>query len=266
MIRALFVRNFRHQWRLLFALGLGLALVEGLLVKISARIETGPGLRFFLEQLLPPDVREAMSSQLALLSFAGAVGFGFQHPLVLVAAIAFVIGAATIPAGERESGFLDLLLARPVPRSRYLAAVVLLVVLGAVVLPSAQLAGAAAGLALVEASGEIPWIRYASSAAGLTTLLLAVGGYSLLIAADAQRRGLATARAVGLTLAAFWLDVTADMWEPLRALRWLSPFAYFRPVPAAVIPHTPLENPLVLLAVFTACVAAAFYRFGRRDL
>ncbi len=245
---------------------MGLVLIEGLVVWISARIETGPGLRFFLEQLLPPDLREALSSQLALLSLAGAVGFGFQHPLVLVAAIAFVIGAATIPAGERESGLLDLLLARPAPRSRYLAAVVLLVVLGAVVLPSALLVGAAVGLGLVEADGEIPWTRYAMSAAGLSTLLMAIGGYSLLIATGAARRGLATAWAVGLTLAFFWLDATADMWQPLRALRWLSPFAYFRPIPAAVIPHTPLENPLVLLTVFAACVAAAFYRFGRRDL
>ncbi len=62
------------------------------------------------------------------------------------------------------------------------------------------------------------------------------------------------------------MDVTAQIWAPLKALQWLSPFAYYRPIQAAVIPHTPIENPIVLLAIFVVGLAAAFARFRRQDL
>ncbi len=182
MIRPLLARNVRHHRRLLLALCAGLILFEMLIVYIAAQIEMGPGLRMFLEQLLPPDVRETYASQFAMISLAGAVAFGFQHPFVLVGTIAFVMVAATVPAGERDSGLLDLLIARPLPRRRYLAGVLLLMVLGAVILPLALLAGAAIGLGIVDSADELPWIRYLPSAAGLTTLLLAVGGYTLALA------------------------------------------------------------------------------------
>lgn len=266
MIRPLLGRNIRHHRNLLLALCLGLILLETLIVYIAAQIEMGPGLRIFLEQLLPPDVRETYASQFAMLSLAGAVAFGFQHPFVLVATIAFVIVAATVPAGERDTGFLDLLIARPLPRSRYLVAVLLLMVLGAVILPLALLAGAAFGLGIVEAADELPWTRYLPSAFGLTTLLLAIGGYTLALASAARRRGTAVARSAGLTLVLFWVDFTADMWRPLQTVRWLSPFNYFEPIQAAVVPHTPVVNPLALLAVFAAGVVVALVRFQERDL
>ena len=117
-----------------------------------------------------------------------------------------------------------------------------------------------------ESEQALPWTRYAASAAGLSTLLLAIGGYTLLLAAGARRRGTAAARALGVTIALFWVDVMADLWDPLQYIDWLSPFRYFRPIPSAVVPYTPLENPLALLGIFVVCTALAFYRFQRQDL
>jgi ABC-2 type transport system permease protein len=199
-------------------------------------------------------------------SFPGAVAFGFVHPVTIVAAAAFVVVAATIPAAERESGLLDLVLARPVPRGRYLLSVALMLVVGAVLLPLALFAGAAFGLGIVTVEERLPLVRYAPAAAGLGFLLLAVGGYSLLFAAGAKRRGPAIGRAVGLTLAFYVVEFLADFWEPLDRIRWLSPFHYYKPIAAAVVPHTPPENPLVLLAAFVVLVAAAHFRFRRQDL
>ena len=73
----------------------------------------------------------------------------------LLATLAFAMVVATIPTGERESGFLELILARPVPRRRYLLAALLPLIFGAVLLPLALVAGALIGIQLVEADPDV---------------------------------------------------------------------------------------------------------------
>ena len=266
MILALFLRNLRHHARLLVAMMLGLGVFEVLILWVAAKIDEGAGLREFLESILPEGAQEAVFSQFGLVSFPGAVAFGFVHPVAIVAATAFVVVVATVPAAERETGFLDLVLARPVPRGRYLLTVVLLLLLGAVLLPLALLGGAAFGLGIVDVEDRLPLARYVPAAFGLGFLLLAVGGYSLLFAAGARRRGPAIGRAVALTLAFYVVEYLADFWDLLDRIRWVSPFHYYKPIAAAVVPDTPLVNPVVLLAAFVVLAAAAHLRFRRQDL
>ncbi len=266
MIRALFLRNLRNHAVLLAVIWIGIALFEAFLVWVAARIDMGPGLRVILEQLVPAEVREAFFTQLGLASFGGAVSFGFQHPFVLVGAVAFIVVAATVPTGERESGFLDVVLAHPVPRGSYLVAATLLVVLGALVIPGALLAGAAVGMSLVEVVGEPSWSAYVPATLGLAALLLAVGGYSLLFGSGVGRRGIAAARAAGVTLVFYWLDFLGDYWDSLRRIRWLSPFCYFDPVKASLGSGLGVRDPMVLLIVFVVCSLAALVVFRRQDL
>jgi len=262
----LFCRNLRRHAVVLGALAVGLGVFEDLIVRVAAQIDMGTGLRAFLEQIIPPAMKKGLAQQLAFASFAGAPAFGFQHPVTLVAALAFVVLAATIPAGERESGFLDLLLARPVRRSRYLIAVLGLLLAGAVLLPLALLAGAAAGLARVSVEGQLPWWRYAPCAGGLAVLLLSIGGYTLFLASGARRRGRAVGLAVGVTLLTYVIEVLADFWTAFDRIRWVSPFHYFKPIAAAVVPETPIQDPIVLLGVFAAFAVLAAARFERQDL
>jgi ABC-2 type transport system permease protein len=265
VIGALVGRNLRHQRGLLLALVLGLMGFEVLLVFAAAQIESGLGFRSLVE-MLPQALRDALASQLSLASFAAAVALGFQHPFAVAATVAFVVLAASVPAAERESGLLDLILARPAHRARYLFASLLCVVLGAVILPLALLGGAAVGLALVQQPGELAWTRYVPSAGGLVALLLAVGGYTLLLASGAARRGPPVARAVGLTLVMYVVEFLADVWPRLEWIRWTSPFHYFKPIASAVVPSTPVIDPLVLLGAFGVTTLAAFVRFQRRDI
>lgn len=266
MIRALFMRNLRHHAVLLLALWLGLVLLELAIVRIGAQIETGPGIRAILEQVLPQQLRQVIIGQVDLLSFTGLVGFGFQHPLVLTAAAAFLMVVATIPAGERETGLLDLILARPLPRARYLLAVLLLVVLGALLFPAAILAGAALGLATVQVPEQVSLGSYGPAAANLAALLLAVGGGTLLLASRARRRGVAAAQAAGLWLLFYWLDVLAGIWKPLASVSWLSPFHYFRPMESVVLRTTPWFGLAVLLGIFLAGATLSLLQFRRQDL
>lgn len=265
MIGALVARNLRHLQKMIFGTTVGLIAFETLLTWAASQIEKNTGLRALI-QILPPAAQEILAPQLAYVSFPGAVAFGFGHPIALAASIAFVVVAATVPLGEMETGFLDLVLARPVSRRSYLLASLTSVILGAILAPAGLLAGAALGLSLVGLPSELPWTRYARSAAELGPLLLAVGGYTLLLAAGARRRGPAIARSVGLTLAFFFLDFLAQIRTELRPAQYISPFHYFRPVPAAVTPELPIKNLIVLLGLFVATTALAFVRFDRRDV
>jgi ABC-2 type transport system permease protein len=266
VIRALIGRQLRHHRAFLVSLTAGLALLEWLLVVIVARIEMGPGMLALFEQIVPSAVRSMFATQLGMVSFGGLVAFGFTHPAALVAAIGFVVVVGTVPAGERESGLLDLILSRPVPRSRYLASLVLLLVAGSLLLPLALVTGAAVGLAQVDNPDELPWTRYLHAAGGFTTLLLAIGGYTLFIAAGSRRRGRAVALTVGLTVAFFWIDMMAGLWSPLERVQWLSPFSYYDPMGAVVASGAPLEHPVVLLGIFALTTGAAFGRFRHQNL
>lgn len=266
MIRTLAARNLRQHARLLAAISFALAVFEGLIVWAAAKIEQGTGLRVLLEQFLPESVRTAMAPQLSMFAFPGAVAFGFAHPVALVAVSAFVITAATIPAGERESGFLEIVLARPVDRSTYLGAALAVTIVGAIVLPGALLTGAALGLSRVDVPGEISWVRYVPAAAGLAALELVIGGIAFFFGATARRRGVAVGRAVATILALYFLELLAGVWDLPQRVRWISPFHYFDPVRSSVISRTPPEDPAILIASSVVLALLAAIRFRREDL
>jgi ABC-2 type transport system permease protein len=265
-VGVLYLRLLRLHAPLLAATAGAALLFEVFMVWVSAQLDTGLGLRVFLEQFVPPEMQRLISEQFGVGTFQGAVAFGFQHPVFLVAVMAFVVVAASVPAGERESGFLDLVLARPVRRADYLSATVLLVVTGAVVLPAAVLTGAAVGLATVAAVPEdVAWTAYVPAAVAQGMILLAAGGIVLVSSASGRRRGPAVGRAVALLLVFYWLDFVGPFWEPLDAARWISPFTYFDPT-GAVGASVQFVDVVVLLGVFAVTTAAAFVEFRRQDL
>ncbi|MFC1661040.1 hypothetical protein ACFL3S_06280 [Gemmatimonadota bacterium] len=265
MIRSLLFRGLRQHAALLGVLSLGLFLFEWALIWVAARIDMGPGFLQWLQAMLPGDVAESIFGQFGFASFAGTVSFGFQHPFALVASIAAVVVMATLPAAEREEGLLDLILSRPVPRSRYLGAMATLVMFAAILSPLALLAGSGLGLAVVDVPQGVSWLDYLPSAAALALLLMAVGAYALLLGTDARRRGRAVAQVVGLTLLFYWLDFLGDYWDALETARLLSPFHYFDPARAAST-GIPERDLWVLGGITVLCTLGAFLNFRNQDL
>ena len=265
MIRVLLSRNLRQHTGLLGILSASLLLFQWAVVWVADRIEAGPGFRELFSGLLPPGMQEAILGQFGFATFGGAVSFGYQHPFSLVAAIALVTVMATIPAREREAGLLDLILARPLTRTQYMAACGLLVLLAALLPPLALLGGGTLGLVFVETSDVVSWTAYLPAATGLSFLLLAIGGYTLLLSTQAKRRGLAIGRAVGITLFFYWLDFMGGYWDLLEQPQRISPFHYFDPA-AAASSGLNLGHMAVLGGVALAGFAGAFLSFSRQDL
>ena len=121
------------------------------------------------------------------------------------------------------------------------------------------------GLGTVQVEDEPAWTTLVPSAFGLTTLLLAFGGLTLLFASTASRRGSAVSPAVGVILTLFVIQAFASLYPPLERISWLSLFHYFNPITSAISGPS-LTDPLVLLAVFAVSSGLAFVRFGRRDI
>ncbi|MBT8397382.1 MAG: hypothetical protein HKO65_13930 [Gemmatimonadetes bacterium] len=265
MIRALVVRGIRQHGRLIAALCAGLVLFEGAVVWAAASIGMGPEFQQLMTTLFPANVVDTIFSQFGFASFSGAISFGYQHPVTLVISVAIVTVLATVPAHERETGFLDLVLSRPLARGKYLAATTILLAIGSALPPIALLLGSAWGLEVVEASEGLGWKEYLPAAGVLALLLVTVGSYTLFFTSAAKRRGTAIAQSVGVTLVFYWLDFMGDYWDVLETPRLFSPFHYFDPAVAAGA-GVPLGHLLVLSGITLTCTAAAFWNFSRQDL
>jgi ABC-2 type transport system permease protein len=260
--------SFGRLRGLVAALAAVVALFQLLLIRVAGTLQESAGFGR-LAEFVPPFVRQmAGESLLSFMSFAGVVCLGYFHPMIIAALCALVVAAATEPAAEIETRFLDAILVRPVPRLAIIARSALLLLLLPALVLLAMLAGTAAGLHwLAPPDAHPPGARLlASLAANLWALLVCVGGWALAIAAAARRRSLAGTVAGVAVLALFLLDYLARAWKPAAAIAWLSPFHYFRAV--ELLAGRPLDasHLAVLLAAGLVGMALAAVVFTRRDL
>lgn len=266
MIRALTWRNLRQHALLLSILFLSMILLEFFLVWVAVQMNIGPEFQRFLEGFLPSEVTEMIFGQFGLTTFEGAVAFGYQHPFSLVASIVMVTVAATLPAAERERGYLEVFLSHPVPRARYLLSTLIFVVLVSLAMPLGLLIGTALGLKVVESPSGLSWTEYVPAAGALALLLLAIGGYTLLLATGSHRRGIATAQGVAFTLLFYWLDFMGGYWQALAYARRASPFFYYDPARASVGSGiSPMEIG-ILGGITVTTSLLAFLNFERQEL
>lgn len=274
MIYTLLGRQLRHLRWIIVALAVGLAAFQVLIIHLAEAFDAGPGIQEFLD-MLPQLIHDLVNSQIASKSFPAFVAFGFMHPAAMVGCVSLIVLLATATAGERDAGFLDLLLARPLPRTTHLSASVAGIVLTALVLPAVMLGGCALGLALVSVPDELPWTDYIIAAGLLSALLMAIGGFALLVGVTSARRGTAIARIVAVLLVVYVLDGMTKVFTSISPLKWLTPFHYFDPM-GAVLEFDPLSaapgslppwgNLLILLAVAAGTTALAYRSYRARDL
>lgn len=218
-------------------------------------------------QTLMPNFLEQWTSVLTS-SFKSLVLFGYTHPLVALFLIAVAISVGTEPAAEIESKFIDLLMARPVPRMAIVARTLAVLVVMTLLAIACMMIGTAVGIHFIAPAGaEPPTPRViASLAANLALLVLAWGSIALMFASFAHRRATAAAVCGFLAFSTFVLDWIGRLWDLVRPLSRLSPFHYFSPFD--IIGGKPLGRVDVLalagIIVATSIVASVVY--ARRDL
>jgi ABC-2 type transport system permease protein len=259
--------SLKRARTLLLAMGLLLAAFQVLLVVIARSIEHA-GEFEQMASLLPPFVRSLLGPSIAsVMSFSGMVCLGYFDLGIVIALLALTIALATVPASEVESGFADLILARPLRRHWLITRTIALVLVAIVLMLIVMMAGTWTGLALL-APANVRWPSprmVGSVAINLGLLMLCWGGVAMAFGAVC-RRSVASSVTGLLALASLLLDLTGRLWPPADRVAWLSPFRYFIPFDLVMGTELPVENILVLWAIAMTGFTLAYFFFSQRDI
>ncbi|MPZ13415.1 MAG: ABC transporter permease subunit [Chloroflexi bacterium] len=260
VLRNVFTKTLSNQRRALLGWAVGLAGVS----LVYAGFYPSVNQPAFAEAManFPPALMETFgwADIISAEGYLGSTVLGLLGP-VLTIILAAATGARAI-AGDEEAGTLDLLLARPVGRSR-----VVLERFGALVASMAWLGLVVWGGTLVAARiGEmsIAVDRVTAAVVALALLSLGFGTAALATGAVTGRRGLAVAVAAALAVAAYLANNLASL-VGAEWLQWVSPFFYS-------LGHDPLRTGFdlgglaVLIAIPLVLVVVALWSFHRRDV
>jgi ABC-2 type transport system permease protein len=253
---------------LVASMGLILVLFQVFVVLIAKSIQ-GSNAFEQMGALIPPFARDLLGPAMtSFMSFRGIVCMGYFHLAVMSALIALSITLATMPTSEIETGFIDLILARPLARHWIITRTIAVTALSTVAILIMMMLGTWLGLhALVP--NNVGWPSRSlifSMVLNLGLLMLCWSGIAMAIGSAARRRGVAGALAGLLALTTFLLDYVARAWQPAEAAGWLSPFRYFAPFDLLLGNPLPVKNLLVLAGIAVSGFLLSYILFSRRDI
>jgi ABC-2 type transport system permease protein len=264
----LFLYSLKRARTLVITTGLLLAALQLVLIFVAGELHSS-GAFDQLSALLPPFARELLGPSFAVvMSFGGIVCLGYFELAVMGALIALAVTLATTPASEVETGFMDLILARPLARHWIITRTIVLTTLVTAFLLGLMVAGTWAGLEMFAPKGvQWPSPRLVNSlAVNLGTLTLSWSGVAMAIGGASSRRSIAGGATGLLALGTFLLDYVARLWQPAEKIAWLSPFRYYNPFELIMGNPLPINNQVVLGTIAAAGFAAAYILFARRDI
>jgi ABC-2 type transport system permease protein len=262
MFRSIFTKTLR-DWRLAIALwGIGLALM----VYAYLPLYTSQ-----LSQMSPGDLQRLAETQRFFaepVEIASATGYTTWKVLAF---LPLMLGIWAARAGARlgryaeERGVLDIILATPRSRARYLGEGIAALVVALMVIGAAIGLGAMAG----EAAADVPVAPGGALLAGLNISLvtLAVGMLALLLAQFFTSAGAATGAACGVLVLAYFLDGTGRLSPDLAWVGRLSPFHLYSLSKPLIASYGTNAGAMLALAALAALLGgASIPLFIRRDV
>ncbi len=195
------------------------------------------------------------------------VAIGYQHPLILTS---LMINAVLIPSGlltaETERGTMELLLARPITRSRVYVLTACISGISQLALVSIVLAGTAIWTRYFDYGESIPLDGFLHVTLHLMALGLAVIGLSMATAAWFNERGKAIGIVVGYLVGSYLMDFSAVWLPSLKALHPYTLFYYCRPNPILESGEINVRQIATLLIIAGVSLCLGAWRWRRRDL
>jgi ABC-2 type transport system permease protein len=264
----LVAHSLKRVRTLVLSMGVLLAAFQMILIVVAGSIQNSGGFEQ-LGSLLPPFARELLGPAMAsFMSFAGIVCLGYFDLAVMGPLVALSISLGTMPASEVETGFIDLILSRPIARQWIITRTIIVTILSIAMLLPWMLAGTWTGLETL-ASKNAGWPSeklILSLAINLGLLMLCWSGVALAIGSASRRRSVAGASTGLLALTAFLLDYVGRLWKPAESVAWLSPFRYYSPFDLVMGNPLPSKNLAVLGGIAVAGFVTAYIVFSRRDI
>jgi ABC-2 type transport system permease protein len=265
MIVALLRRSIRRARGLLLALTAVLTAFQVLVVAAAAYLDQHRGFSS-LAAFLPPFVQQALGGVFS--SFGAMVSFGYFHPIVVIVFVGVAIVVASEPAGDIESGVVDLILARPVRRPHLISRSALMLGLTTLTIAAVMAAASWSAMRLWAPPGAaVRLTTLLRLASNLVAVAWAVGAMALAAAARARRRGAAAGGVAIVALGLYVLNFLADLWPRLRPYGPLSPFHYYQPIGIVTgVGSRWLPDVLLLAGAGAVLCAIAYVVFARRDV
>lgn len=264
----LLAHSLKRLRTLVVAMALLLGVFQVFLIVVGRSLQTSGSLEQ-LGEFMPPFVREMMGpSFTSLMSFNGIVCLGYFHLAVMGSLVGLSIAIGTMPASEIETGFMDLILSRPLARHWIVTRSIVVMIICTVAVLGMMMIGTWAGLnGLMTTDVAWPSPRLILSlAVNLGVLMLCWNAVAMAIGSAARRRSVAGGLVGLLALAMFLLDYVARAWTPAEQIAWLSPFRYYSPFEMLMGNPLPAKNLLVLAGIAVSGYAMAYVLFSRRDI
>lgn len=264
----LLAHSLKRVRTLVIAMAVLLAVFQVFLIVVARSIQRAGSFEQ-MGELIPPFFRELLGpSFTSLMSFSGIVSLGYFHLAVMGSLVALSIALGTMPTSEVETGFMDLILSRPLARHWIITrSIVVMMICTAAVLVVMMMATWAGlkGFAPKDAAWPARDLIL-SLVINLGLLMLCWNGVAMAIGSAARRRSVAGGIAGLLALATFLLDYVARAWQPAESVAWLSPFRYYSPFELLMGSALPAKNLLVLAGIAASGFSLAYVLFSRRDI
>jgi ABC-2 type transport system permease protein len=218
--------------------------------------------------LIPDHIRGIIGPALSsIMTFDGLVCGVYFDTGFVIAILAVAIALATIPASEIETGFADLVLARPMSRHWLITRTITMVLFAVAFMLAMIGVGTLVGLALFAPVGAPrPTLgQTATLALSLAMLTLAFSGIAMALGAGC-RRGFACPVTSLFAFAALILDWAHRLHPSLDWIAWLSPFSYFQPYDLVAGGPLHAGNLLILWAIAMTGYVLAYFMILQRDI
>lgn len=222
-----------------------------------------------LALLAPSFLQRSLGTGLhAVASFSGLIALGYFHPLVTIAVVLTAMYVATDPADDVESGMVDLMLSRSVPRHWLVTRSLVHSVLAALFVVALMECSTAAALFVAAPPAARGPTAALLAELGLYLVALAScsGAVALAAAALARRRATAFAAASLAALTLYLVDVLAPFFRLARLLAWASPFHYAHGWAILTETNAACRDLAVLAGIGAVSAAFAYRAFEQRDL
>jgi ABC-2 type transport system permease protein len=264
-MRNIIRRLFAQHRGFLIPCALVLAAFQFLLCAIVGSIDAA-GAFAQLTAFAPPALRSVIEQSLMGGSPSGMLSFGWNHPVThaLLTAVAITFGARAV-AGEIENGAIELILAQPISRARYLGAHVLFAIASLILVLSMGMLGTVIGQRVFDLP-LFQWVSLGALMLNAMLLMLAIFSLTLLISCFGRESGRVGGLAVLLTLISYVIGVVSNLWSKAAFLRPYSLHDYYEPRDILAHDHLATSSVVLLALVSFLALAAAFTRFRTRDL
>ena len=260
--------SFKRVITLVVAMSLLLSVFQVVLIVVAGSIQNNGSFEQ-LGDLIPPFFRQLLGpSFVSFMSFSGIVSLGYFHLAVMGSLVGLSISLGTTVTSEIETGFMDLIMSRPIGRHWIITRSIVVMLFSTVSVLAMMMLGTWAGLNLLAPANTV-WPSsnlILSLAFNLGLLMVCWNSLSLAIGAASRRRSVAGATAGLAALATFLLDYVARAWEPAEKIAWLSPFRYYSPFDLVMGSTLSIKNLIVLSAVSACSFSVAYVVFYRRDI